>query len=1471
MARVRVLAVSQVLLVVLSVVAIGVGPVAGTPTGDAAAASVSTAPADVGPENDIDQAGVTGDRIQQINRRSDSDPPVGYSDAGDGENAVEVDPALRSSDNVQTVVVRLTEPDVPASASSEDALSLMKEHARRTQQATLSFADGKSAVSVEQTFWLTNAVVLEIKTDLVPLERLTELKHVRAIHDNFAVEALSTRTSTSASSVQASAGESNNTTYGLDQIDAPEVWKQYDTRGGGAKLAVLDTGVDPDHQDIEISEENWAEFDANGDQVSSTPHDPNGHGTHVSGTATGGNASGTAIGVASNATLMHGKVLTEDGSGTFAQIIAGMQWAVQNDADVMSMSLGAGGYHDEMIDPVRNAESAGVVVIAAIGNAGPGSTGSPGNVYETVAVGATDQNRDIADFSGGDNISKSSWDDPPADWPEYYIKPDVVAPGVDVLSATPGEDEYAKFDGTSMATPHISGTVALMLSAAEQEAGNNPSPSMVKEALAQTAVDTGHTVTRQGDGLVNAINATEYLVQEDNVSVRLDEDFPRHRVAEENATATFRVSNVEYVTVNLTSSSDANASNVSVWINGQEAMIGENVSVSEGSTNDFTITVRTSEEYVDYFDLRITFENPKATSPTATTVYPPFIQSMRVHPDPLPAGPNASRFNGSDPVTNATEYAAAGTTVAIEEGTYENGLTATDVEPGITVTAAEGADVTLKEDGRTVALLAGENMTLSGVRLEDNRTSSSTSTSFHEDIGVVITGDGATVENVEVRNVTSGALVLGTQGVTIRNTSVVTNAEDSAIELGVLVEGSNDTTVANTTVESEVFGLELYSVENFTLRNSDLTATGESGHGLGVFQSSNSTLTTSEIEGTEGPAVMVVASDAVVVSHNEIRGSNVSAGFTGSIVSALNGLGYGSFATSDGSSNTSVLSETELVEQETFSVRGEELTVVRLSPQSENELRAAAVNASSKVLELRSEIFPEGVVSNASASELESMSDEELASAIEDDAKAIKDGPDAQLHQIEFEDIVEETGLDPVVYRNNHIQGEAAGVLSELELARYENNTITNVSYPHYGVYNVFSFVKLEQNRIDHAPRTGLATETGLVSVMGITWMEGNYINATTGVAQPSVSILSVTFSEDNEIHAEDAFVNKGLETMMFLRGSDEVHAEYGVRSGALAFTFATYTDFTDTETAIYGESQYGYGPLPIYAPLNYYGSERGPVVGEDIVLSDKPTIFEEFRYDIQSAVYYDPFLTAPVDEVKPDLEKTQQFATEVVMEPGEKYAFGVPGPVEGNLSTMFSDFDGAVYVFDSSSQEWRLADGDEELAALEAVVVVPKSEARVVVEFQDYSGPSAPPTKDLSKGWNFLGSPQYGPAEQAYASSADPARIAKFFEEPQRQSRRGDDFGAYTFGADRHGPDVSGLSGYFVYVEEDGSVAGNMPRGASVADYFELVGAEISGVTLGSDADEKDGTRSSSDDSSAGQESIGADGIAPVVQPSAP
>lgn len=410
-----------------------------------------------------------------------------------------------------------------------EVLDTLRDHAAETQ-ADVVPALGSTATVVNR-FWITNMLLVEFPADTDTLNSLAAAPGVTRLIPNF--ELTSPEPAPSTADVSPAA----ELTWGLQKIEAGRVWQELGVDGSGVRVATLDTGVDITHPDLagkmvtdNPSDPNhpggWMEFDSSGNLVSSAPHDSAYHGTHVSGTIQGGATSGTAIGVAPGAELMHGLVIPS-GSGSFAQVAAGMQWAVAptdaagdpagRPADVVSMSLGGNGFHQEMIQPTRAIRALGSFPAFAIGNnCGSTGTASPGNVFEAVAVGATDSSDNVASFSCGGVVRKNQWSDPPADWPDSWVKPDISAPGVDVYSASPGGG-YRTLSGTSMATPHTAGTVALMLSAA----GDLP-VSEVLDVLADTGFWDDRYAdappdTRFGRGRINAYEAVRFVALDSGV------------------------------------------------------------------------------------------------------------------------------------------------------------------------------------------------------------------------------------------------------------------------------------------------------------------------------------------------------------------------------------------------------------------------------------------------------------------------------------------------------------------------------------------------------------------------------------------------------------------------------------------------------------------------------------------------------------------------------------------------------------------------------------------------------------------------------------------------------------------------------------------------------------------------------------------------------------------------------------------
>jgi subtilisin family serine protease len=241
-------------------------------------------------------------------------------------------------------------------------------------------------------------------------------------------------------------------------VGAPEAWAAgYD--GAGVKVAVLDTGVDVGHPDLRGQIDGTAVF-VPGETIA----DVNGHGTHVASTiaGTGAASGGDFRGVAPGADLIVGKVLGgADGYGQDSWVIAGMQWAAESGADVVSMSLGDSTPSDGS-DPMSQAVDAlsaryGTLFVIAAGNDGPETISTPGAAASALTVGATDKQDELAYFSSTGPLAGSG-----------AMKPDIAAPGVDITAARSqemtdgGEGPYRTISGTSMATPHVSGAAAIL-------------------------------------------------------------------------------------------------------------------------------------------------------------------------------------------------------------------------------------------------------------------------------------------------------------------------------------------------------------------------------------------------------------------------------------------------------------------------------------------------------------------------------------------------------------------------------------------------------------------------------------------------------------------------------------------------------------------------------------------------------------------------------------------------------------------------------------------------------------------------------------------------------------------------------------------------------------------------------------------------------------------------------------------------
>lgn len=230
--------------------------------------------------------------------------------------------------------------------------------------------------------------------------------------------------------------------WGLKLGGIDKLWEK--TKGEGVKWAILDTGIDSSHPDFAGRIVALNDFTGSGFGTD----DRVGHGTHAAGTIGAGDSGSGVAGVAPQVKLIVGKVLGDDGSGATSWIAAGVDWAVAQGCDGISLSLTSPSGDPVLEAALRRAVAAGKFVVGAAGNDGPraDSVGYPGKWEDlTLTVGAVDETGALAEFSSrGPQV-------------------DCCAPGVKILSCWPGGG-YAYLSGTSMATPFVAGAICLMIS-----------------------------------------------------------------------------------------------------------------------------------------------------------------------------------------------------------------------------------------------------------------------------------------------------------------------------------------------------------------------------------------------------------------------------------------------------------------------------------------------------------------------------------------------------------------------------------------------------------------------------------------------------------------------------------------------------------------------------------------------------------------------------------------------------------------------------------------------------------------------------------------------------------------------------------------------------------------------------------------------------------------------------------------------
>ncbi len=433
-------------------------------------------------------------------------------------------PALESRETDRFVVEFAAKADLRPARDIDDftargrfVVDRLREAAQSSQRDALALVRGTPGAR-GTAFWLRNAMVVEGDADLAA--RLAELPGVASVRPERIYPLV--KPVAAGAAVQLAVGDPE---WGVAKIGADQAW-DLGVVGSGVVVANVDTGVDYTHPAL-VNQYRGKLGDGSFDHnynwwdpsniCGDVPCDNVDHGTHVMGTMVGGDGPGPFtpdIGVAPGATWIAAKGCEDFGCSEFALLSSGQFVLAPTDLDgnnpdpsrrpdIVNNSWGGGPGDPFYLDVVTAWRAAGIIPVFASGNPGPfcGAGGSPGDYAESFSAGATDLNDVIADFSGrGPSVFGK-------------INPDVAAPGVDVLSSVTGGG-YAAFSGTSMASPHVAGTLALVLSSAVELIGDPTGATDIVRASALDIVDLscggdgdGDPNNVYGEGRVDALAA----------------------------------------------------------------------------------------------------------------------------------------------------------------------------------------------------------------------------------------------------------------------------------------------------------------------------------------------------------------------------------------------------------------------------------------------------------------------------------------------------------------------------------------------------------------------------------------------------------------------------------------------------------------------------------------------------------------------------------------------------------------------------------------------------------------------------------------------------------------------------------------------------------------------------------------------------------------------------------------------------
>ena len=282
-------------------------------------------------------------------------------------------------------------------------------------------------------------------------------------------------------------GSQGKGSYGVEMIKAKSIWEE-SNKGEGVRIAVIDSGCDINHNSLKSNIVGVRNFTNEDDKNPNIVIDRVGHGTHVVGTIVANGNNNTVLGVAPKSNIYVLKAIDRTGSGKVSWVVNAIYYAIEKKVDIISMSLGIGQNDAKLQKAVKEAVSKNIIVVCAAGNEGNGNAQDfeysyPAAYVDVISVGAVDKKSVPASFSNANLVI------------------DVVAPGVDILSTYP-DNKFAVLSGTSMATPHVTGSLALLKNWSKAQFKRDLTQEELYAQLIKHTKLLNYPRTIQGNGLV---------------------------------------------------------------------------------------------------------------------------------------------------------------------------------------------------------------------------------------------------------------------------------------------------------------------------------------------------------------------------------------------------------------------------------------------------------------------------------------------------------------------------------------------------------------------------------------------------------------------------------------------------------------------------------------------------------------------------------------------------------------------------------------------------------------------------------------------------------------------------------------------------------------------------------------------------------------------------------------------------------